>query len=67
MATLPERFWLVQEVADKLASLRAKAVKAKVACPFPFIDLVRHAVGAFAHHGSCVFGLPGRLPAELVQ
>ena len=49
MATLPEKFWPVQEVADKLASLRAKAVKAKVACPFPFIDLVRQAVSAFAH------------------
>ena len=40
LATLPEALWPVQEVANKLASLRAKAVKAKVVVPFPLIDLV---------------------------
>ena len=39
LASLPEACFPPGEATNKLASLRAKAMKARVAAPFPFMDL----------------------------
>ena len=36
---LPESCYPEAEPSNKLASSRAKALKAKVACPFPLVEL----------------------------
>ena len=66
LATLPEALWPVQEAANKLASLRAKAVKARVLIPFPFIELVGVACRAPLRIGlvwHCICGKAEFLPS----